>query len=255
MKKALLLLIFVLGSISLLTAQKKFYLDIVNPITITFSTHNPPQIGDLATLTIHLTNDGAFPIVSGQYKPDTFPGGKYYFKYNAGIGSVNENKIDFIDAITLPVIPFQQTGSASDTFRLTKDFFTKGHSNIIIIWPGAGKAVQGKDSLDTIPFKTCTFYISDTTAGIIPQITQSSFNIYPNPAKDVVNIQMKEAGEGIIRLMDMTGKLIISKPYSAKAGENINLPLNEGGIIPDGLYLISIETGNSSNVSKIMICR
>jgi len=254
MKKVLLLLLFIYGSAAHLRAQEKFYIDIDTPLTVSF-THNPPKIGDLATVTLHLTNDGGFPITNGQYKHDSFPGGTYYFHYNAGIGSVNEKKTAFSDPIYLNGMGWLKSETVQDTFRLSGAFFQKGHVNIIIIWPGGSKAVEGNDTLDTIPHQTASFYVSDTLAGIIPTASTNSFKIYPNPARDVVNIQMKEAGEGMIRLMDMTGKLITSKPYTAKAGEDVNLPLNKGAVIPDGLYLINIESGNSSSVSKIMICR
>jgi len=252
MKKVLLLLLFSYGFATLVSAQI-FHIDIIS-MSISFG-KTPPQIGDLATVTLHLKNDGAFPIKNSQYQPDSFPGGIYYFHYNAGVGTVNENNVDFTDKIKLDGMAYLGVETASDTFRLTKAFFEKGHVNIVIIWPTGGRAVAGNDTLDTIPKAEYEFYISDTLAGIIPNTSTSSFKIYPNPAKDVVNIQMKEAGEGMIRLMDMTGKLITSKPYAAKAGENINLPLNEGAVIPDGLYLIAIESGNGSQMSKIMICR
>ena len=250
MKKVLLLLFFVSGCATLLSAQKTFYIDITG---ISVSTVNTPKIGDTATITIYLQNDGS--ILNGVYHKDSFPGGTYFFNYNAGVGSVSENKIDFSHPIIIDGMKYKGTQTVQDNFILTEAFFKKGTNNIVIIWPSGGKALSGNDTLDTIPKATYQFYISDASSGIIPQSTQNSFKIYPNPAKDVVNIQMKETGSGMIRLMDMTGKLIISMPYSAKAGENVSLPLNEGTPIPDGLYLISIETANSSQVSKIMICR
>ena len=249
MKKVLLLLLFVTGSISLLSAQKRFDIEITK-ISCNAAT-NPAKIGELDTITIHLQNDGSLP---GNIK-DSFPGGTYYFNYNAGVGTVSETKVDFSHPIVLNGMAYNHTETVQDTFTLSKTFFKKGTNNIIIIWPTGGKALVGNDSLDTIPYGTYQFYISDTTLGIIPQSAQNAFKIYPNPAKDVVNIQMNESGTGIIRLMDMTGKLVATKPYSAKVGESVSLPLNESAVIPDGLYLVSIETANSSRVSKIMICR
>ena len=261
MKKALLLLLFIYGSATILSAQKKFELHItgitanVNSTTVPFDSI---QLNSTVSLNISFQNEGAFPIINSQYQQDTFPGGTYNFDFN--VDSDNSGppyKIDFQHKLFLNAIPYGQTETVTYDFTATSAFFKPGKNNIVIVWPSGGKAVSGIDSIDsTIPKGTYRIYVfpEAKTAGIPNLSTKNAFNIYPNPAKDVVNIQMKEAGEGMIRLMDMTGKLITSKPYSAKAGENINLPLNQGTVIPDGLYLISIETGNSSNVSKIMIC-
>jgi len=250
MKKVLLLFVFAFGYVSLLSAQKKFHID----ITSMSISPNPAKIGQMAKVTIHLQNDGAFPLVGTNYQPDTFPGGTYYFNYNAGVGTVNEGKVDFSHAILLSGMGWEGTETVEDSFVLTKAFFQKGAVNIIIVWPTGGKAISGNDSLDTIPNAIYTLTI-DSTSGIIPRSTQASFKIYPNPTKDVVNIQMNESGTGNIRLMNMMGKLVASWPYTAKAGENISLPLMGCAAIPDGLYLINIETAHSSDVSKVMICR
>lgn len=261
MKKALLLFFFISGCVTVLKAQKKFELHINNVFVYVngkpVSTIDSIKLGDTVTLNISFQNEGAFPVINSQYQQDSFPGGTYNFDYNVSDSGAFTGKIDFHHQMTLPGLPYKASATANDTFTATAAFFKPGKNNIVIIWPGGAKAVAGNDSIDTTIQKgTMTFYVFPElkTAGIsnIPQ--NNSFKIYPNPAKDMVNIQMNETGTGMIRLMDMTGKLITSMPYSAKAGENIILPLN-GLAIPDGLYLIGIESGNGSQVSKIMICR
>ena len=259
MKKALFLLLFIASSATFVSAQQKFEIGITG-ISV-YDSHGKPlsidsiQIGQTVTLYIALQNQGAFPVINHQYQQDSFPGGIYYFNYFVDSPHAIE-KVDFSHPLPLFGMAYMAHETVVDTFTATAEFFKPDKNNIIITWPSGSKAVGGVDSLDTIPNGSFTFYVypEPTTAGI-PQIASNSFKIYPNPAKDVVNIQMNESGTGIIRLMDMTGKLITSMAYAAKSGENISLPLNEGVAIPDGLYLISIENGNSSNVSKVMICR
>ncbi len=257
MKKVLFLFLFLSGSVTFLSAQKRFYLDITNDsIPNLAKVTDTVNIGDKVYFMLTFKNDGVVNYNRTKYTPETLPKDVYSFNFNVVAGAnANENHVAFVHDLTLDSLGYLSTETLMDSFNVTDVFFTPGSTNIVITWPSGGRAIEG-DSLDTLPSKSYKFYVNaESKTASISNIPQNTFKIYPNPAKDMVNIQMKEAGTGMIRLMDMTGKLITAMPYAAKAGENISLPLNEGAAIPDGLYLISIENGNSSTVSKIMICR
>ncbi len=257
MKKTATLLFILMASASLLRAQK-FEISITSITVANKGTIDSVHLGDKVILNITFQNNGAFPMVSGNYQPDSFPGGKFYFNYNVSPDG-NKNKIDTTTILDIPGIAYKGYATIQDTVYINKDFFQAYLSdtlNIIIIWPtGSGIANNKTDSLDPNPSRNYDFYVYPHTAGINAPNTQSQFSMFPNPAKDGLNITIKESGNGMIRLMDMAGKTIISKPYTSRAGETINFPLHEGAGVPDGLYLVSLQTASGSQVEKVMICK
>lgn len=92
-------------------------------------------------------------------------------------------------------------------------------------------ALWEANSAGKIDTLTWIITASSSTAIIETQLNKSLF-IYPNPAKDLINIQV--LNDANFMLTDLSGKLFHSGML--KAGTN-NIPLNR---IPEGSYLISI---------------
>ncbi|WP_051291139.1 putative Ig domain-containing protein [Pedobacter glucosidilyticus] len=75
-----------------------------------------------------------------------------------------------------------------------------------------------------------------------------SFNIYPNPSSDIVNITFNAGKFTIMALMDMNGKVILKKALTAPATE-ILLDLRD---LAPASYLIQFS-GNQNIATKILI--
>ena len=250
-------LLFILMSFATLINAQKFAIGITTISVTNKGAVDTVHFGNKVVLNIKFQNYGAFPVVSGNYQPDSFPGGKYKFNYHVSPDG-NKNKVDTTITLLLPGLAYKAYGTIQDTIYINKNYFKFYNSdtnNIIIIWPTGGSIAGTKDSIDSTQHNNYQFHLYPHNSGInIPQ-DQSSFKVFPNPAKDVVNIEMKESGNGTISLFDLTGKILITKPFAANAGENLRLPLNEGSAIPDGMYLVGIQTSSGNQVSKLMICR
>lgn len=77
-------------------------------------------------------------------------------------------------------------------------------------------------------------YASVTTAAELGSTTNLS-NVFPNPAKGFVNVEVSEISQ--VRILDITGKVLIEK--SVEAGNNkINLNLKSG------LYMLQVAGAN-----------
>jgi len=256
MKKISILLFVFISCVSFINAQK-FAIGITSITVNKKGAVDTVHFGDKVVLNIKFQNYGAFPVVSGNYQPDSFPGGKYKFNYHVSPDG-NKNKADTTITLLLPGLAYKAYGTIQDTIYISKNFFKFYNSdtnNIVIIWPTGGSISGTKDSIDSTQRNTYQFHLYPHNSGInIPQ-GQSSFKVFPNPAKDVVIIEMNESGNGTISLFDLTGKILITKPFAVNAGENLRLPLNEAAAIPDGLYLVGIQTSTGNQVSKLMICR
>jgi Secretion system C-terminal sorting domain len=78
-------------------------------------------------------------------------------------------------------------------------------------------------------------------------------NVYPNPAKDFVKIELPSLEKGIynMRIIDASGKMILLKTYTLQTGQqNISLLLDE--TFTAGNYFIILEGMNSSYKSSFI---
>lgn len=78
----------------------------------------------------------------------------------------------------------------------------------------------------------------------------ASVKVYPNPADDVVNIEIPVSEkDAVIQLTDIAGRVLDTRIISDNDGSAIQLPV--GNSAP-GIYFIRVRTANGSSVEKIM---
>jgi len=77
--------------------------------------------------------------------------------------------------------------------------------------------------------------------------------LWPNPASDIsyVDVNLNEAADVSLEILDMNGKLIAARNYGKISG-TVQLPiiLNE---LSDGLYLVKMKAGNEQKVFKLIV--
>ena len=78
--------------------------------------------------------------------------------------------------------------------------------------------------------------------------TEASFNIYPNPAQSVVNIESSLRGEAQVSIFDMTGRCV--KEVSAADMSNVSINVEN---LTKGVYFISIQQDRNHNIQKLVI--
>lgn len=94
-------------------------------------------------------------------------------------------------------------------------------------------------------------YIQDPITGLESK-SISSISVYPNPVKDFVYISSKlSAGEKLtLQVMQQNGQVITNEVVSENDGEaNHQLDFSQ---LPNGLYLLRISTGNTTEVRKVV---
>ncbi|MFA4852601.1 MAG: choice-of-anchor J domain-containing protein, partial [Bacteroidales bacterium] len=89
--------------------------------------------------------------------------------------------------------------------------------------------------------------ITDVT-GITENTVNTIINVYPNPAKDVLNIY-SSAKIGWIKLLNVYGQLILSNEVNS-----VNFTVNTSNLA-DGIYYLQIETKDGLTTRDITICK
>ena len=91
-------------------------------------------------------------------------------------------------------------------------------------------------------------------------ITEDQLVIYPNPAKDQVNLQipLNESGVVRVRIMNINGQIISSEQRDLQSGlHNWNLALGQGRLMhqPNGVYMVEVNSANMTWKNKIVLQR
>ena len=96
----------------------------------------------------------------------------------------------------------------------------------------------------------------DYIVGDVREITETNlFAVYPTVTKGTLNVEIKKniSNSINIALINMLGKQVLSKELKAASqGMVVSLDLSD---LPQGGYLIRIETGNEFYFGKIIIIK
>jgi Secretion system C-terminal sorting domain len=81
----------------------------------------------------------------------------------------------------------------------------------------------------------------------------AKWKVYPNPARNMVNIgyTSSEASNGQLQITDMSGRLLQSKPVDIRAGYN-NFSLDLKHYVR-GIYMVKLSTRNGTLTNKLLI--
>jgi hypothetical protein len=99
---------------------------------------------------------------------------------------------------------------------------------------------------DTNPvdIDTLTYILSSNANSAVSEIDKNDFNIYPNPAKEKVNIISSHSSGFNFSIFDFTGNKI------ATGNSDSDTFTFFTGDLKNGIYNISIEARNSSIIKK-----
>jgi len=84
----------------------------------------------------------------------------------------------------------------------------------------------------------------DYTVGIETEVASSEFSIYPNPAQDVLTIELNVAGNKTIEITNMNGQVIEMHNFS-KTSNQVSI-----SAFPAGVYFVKIQNGSAKRFVK-----
>ena len=93
--------------------------------------------------------------------------------------------------------------------------------------------------------------LTNTTSVEENDIAVSEWNLYPNPARQTATITVDEnATDAVVRILNVTGKVLDEKQLQGNRSVAFNI-----ADYPNGIYLVSIINGNSSQTRKLQILK
>ena len=75
----------------------------------------------------------------------------------------------------------------------------------------------------------------------------NTFNVYPNPATDIINVEFSENFNGTVSVLDIAGKEVST---SAVSGLQHTLSTSA---ITNGVYFVKVNDGTASQIERIVV--
>ena len=90
-----------------------------------------------------------------------------------------------------------------------------------------------------------------STAGILEVLKENDFTVYPNPASELLMIQIKTKVEEnmLVKLYDINGKLVAEKQFL----QGSTIVFFETETLYDGMYILEINNGKSTVTKQVAI--
>lgn len=219
-------------------------------------------------------------------------GNSFVWEFEGGTPATSEEQIvnvTYNATGTYLVVLIATNSYGTDTLRSFVTINTKPHAdfeyninaeNVKFLLTGSGQAYQnwefgdGFSSTELSPEHTYTssgqYTVtlvtgngcgSDTitknlaiTVGVSDLHAVYGINIYPNPAKDFINVQIEKqlSSECTLQLVSTTGQSILEQTMFIGEKQNVSLDITD---VPNGMYILNLKTDNVIIPNKITIFR
>jgi hypothetical protein len=142
-------------------------------------------------------------------------------------------------------VNFSAVGAS--TYSWTSNFSTVYIGNPVAIVPQSSGiyTVNGTDANGCIGTANVILSVNECT-GLSEQGAENSVRIYPNPVSDKVTIEINNAGESTIEVLDVTGRLVKQVVTNSN-----NTELNTAGLA-GGVYYIRIQSDKLLTVTRLI---
>jgi hypothetical protein len=101
-----------------------------------------------------------------------------------------------------------------------------------------------------VNFKQTPTEIKPVSQGIINTPDTKQFSVYPNPARDVVNITSLANSSSTVMIMDLAGRTVASTTLNASGSTTMNISQ-----LNSGVYFIRIASENGQHTEKLILQR
>jgi hypothetical protein len=179
---------------------------------------------NVSIFSVHGTNDATVP-----YKTD------YFYAFGNKVAKLSGSFV---------------VDSMAKVYGMKSVFYTFKDAPHVPFSPGVGSLQSSTAYMDTTEKMLTDFLFDDIkTQGVSINniLVQNEVKLYPNPANEMVTIEVFNGFNNNINILDLSGKLLKSI-QSMKAITNINLSTLQAGV-----YFISINNENGTIIKKLIV--
>lgn len=193
-------------------------------------------------ITVRNTSPTGASVSSGPNVSATYPIG-YFREDNEFITNASPDYLDVHNG-RVCVTPEYPNGTYAYFATVDEDW---NSAYPYVVGPTFYGTVTG--SKVTIVTEPTTTYVA--TAGIVKVMKENDFTVYPNPASDLLMIQIKTKVEEnmLVKLYDIKGKMVAEKQFL----QGSTIVFFETETLYDGMYILEINNGKSTARKHVAI--
>lgn len=224
-------------------------------ITITITSTDGNTANNVVTETLGLAGEATSNNVTVKVSLDRY-GSETTWKIFKGNGTVAYSHAAYTDAGSNGTYPQSDINLnlANDCYTLEVydsygDGFDSGYGDgLVEIWAN-GVRIAGVSDFPSGSEMSDAFSID---ALGIEEMLETSFNVYPNPATDVVNVAFEaNNADYTISLVDFQGRLMSTQTLSSLSGaQTVEIPVSN---IAKGSYIVTVTSNNVSRNQTVVI--
>jgi hypothetical protein len=143
--------------------------------------------------------------------------------------------------------------SNSHTFSFNWVAPTSDIGPITFYVAGNAANANGSDTGDFI-YTASQLVTSPSTGDLENQKSIPTFNVYPNPATEIISIayQLQEKSDVYIKLISLTGQIVYNMSILQKGTGNQIQPIQVHNEMPKGVYFVELTIKNKSFTQKVI---
>lgn len=165
-----------------------------------------------------------------------------------GVTLLNVSRYRISDISTISITG---TGIFDGTYELVRDqfeYYDLTNSNLpAFVYTTVILRLAGSSN-PLSEFNLALSQVDPTSIVNVQEINHADFAVYPNPAADAINIQLKkELNSATATIIDATGRVVLEQTLNAKSNTVDITELNQG------LYIIIVNNGGTVTSEKVVI--
>lgn len=123
-----------------------------------------------------------------------------------------------------------------------------GEISMHVTMPSQGSATYHLYLGDCTTFEDSITIQINYAVGVKEVKQAPSFSMYPNPANDLVSIQMNNSKNGVVKIVDLVGNIIYSETITSSSKLNTSEFKN-------GIYFVTIEVDGAKMASRKLVVK
>lgn len=94
------------------------------------------------------------------------------------------------------------------------------------------------------------FTVKDASSSLsVEEPAEAIFSVYPNPTKDIININLEGNDEARILMFDHLGKAVLNLTKQSTSGSILTIDLSN---LPSGVYFVQMTNGGETSTQKVI---
>ncbi len=201
------------------------------------------------------TFPGSSVTITGYINPNFATGNFYYFFYNWEVSEgCTSNRIP-VTAVVYAAVPVPTISQNGTVLTSSSAVNNQWYNNGVLI-PGAtgqtyDMGVSGSGSYTVVVTEPSTGCFAESLpvvyTGIQESLSAAGIHCYPNPVKDVLNIEFKNPLNSAVRvsIFNKLGELVYSDSFEKS---KVEIPMR----FPAGNYSVEIQTSNGHYTTRVI---